>query len=299
MTGRGVAVAVLACSLALGCTRREPEMLGQPGHPVVLVLSPAHGTPEVARDLGASLARQSGLAIEVKVASSPDDAVGMLGSPQVDGGIVSLFEYLLARQEFGVQAAAMVLRGAGQRTYAGVILVRADGTITTPRDLAGKRVAFVDPRSTTGYLLAARSLAEAGVNIQPVFVGSHAAAIDAVRSGRVDAAATFEAAQDPDLRVLARTGEVPNEPVVFRAGVPIAVRQRIVGALTSMAGTEAGRGILGRVAGITGFIPAADADYADVGRLLRESRQKLEDLVPGGWQLVNERRRPLSELGPY
>ncbi|MBZ0233471.1 MAG: phosphate/phosphite/phosphonate ABC transporter substrate-binding protein, partial [Deltaproteobacteria bacterium] len=139
-------------------------------------------------------------------------AFELAGTPAVDGGVLPILDYLLAQQEYGVQASLQLLRGrTGSHDVSAVIVVQASSPLTTVEQLAGKPVAFVERSSTTGYLLAARLLQERKVTVQPVFTGDHAASLAQLEAGKVAAAATF-AADRPGTRVLAEAGTVPNEP---------------------------------------------------------------------------------------
>ena len=69
-------------------------------------------------------------------------------------------------------------------------------------DAKGKRMAFVDPASTSGFLFPASYLKEQGSStIRPsshrqIFAGSHDGAIRAVYDGDVDVAAVYDDARD-------------------------------------------------------------------------------------------------------
>ena len=89
-----------------------------------------------------------------------------------------------------------IFRSSGYFSYKSVILVRQDSPFTSLRELAGKRVAFVDPNSTSGYHIPKRALQRVGIKLGDLkkveFFGNHVDAIKALLQGRVDAAATFE-----------------------------------------------------------------------------------------------------------
>jgi phosphonate transport system substrate-binding protein len=282
-------VIVLLVSL-LAC-RRDDDRL-------VVLLSPGHATADEAQALGVLLSREAGVPVEVRRAPRVADVVAEAGSSQVDAGIVGLFQYLLAHREYGVVAGLQVLRGESQHDYHGVLWGKSGGPAQL-RELEGKRVAFVDRSSATGYLLAARHIEAAGVRVEPVFTGSHEASLTRLRAGEVEAMATFAQDAPEGVTLIAATGRVPNEPVFFRRDLPTAQRERLVRAFLKLASTVEGRQALERVAGITGFEPADDARFVEVGRFLEGARHHLEDLVPGGWQVVNEHRRPLSDLGQF
>src|SRR5258706_329444 len=111
---RAALVAALVC--AAGCQRRDLAAVGGPRAPLVLLVSPSHAAgarPDELRALGSLLGGASGLAVEVRVAATPEAAVQAFGRDEADAGLLSLFEYLLARQEYGVDARLQVLRDGG------------------------------------------------------------------------------------------------------------------------------------------------------------------------------------------
>src|SRR5262245_45598871 len=98
---------------------------------------------------------------------------------------------------------------------AGLLVVRKDGGITGPKDLAGKKIAFSAPDAIGGTLLVRDHLLRAGVSaemVQVVYTGTHDSAYRAVLSGQADAAGgvprswnALEPADRDRLTVLAKT----------------------------------------------------------------------------------------------
>ena len=117
-------------------------------------------------------------------------------------------------------------------------------------------------------------------------------------AGEVAAAATYDGVPRAGLRVLVRTGAVPNEPVFFHPRVPAATRDRISAALIGLAATPEGAELLRATGGITGFVPASDVDYETVSALLAATQRRLVDVVPDGWRLVDRNRLPPGNMGP-
>src|SRR5690606_1868054 len=112
----------------------------------------------------------------------------------------------------------------GSDTYRAQIFVHADSGINDVQQLKGKKFAFVDPASTSGYLFAAHALKKAGIDpekdIQPVMAGSHDGAVLSVYNKQTDAGASFEDARTllqkdyPDVmakvKVIAYRDPIPN-----------------------------------------------------------------------------------------
>ena len=283
---RAMAWLALAAVLA-GCGGRKESEIGTPREPLVVVVSPAQalaGSEESLRFIARELSSRTGLTVVARTAASPLDAVEQLGRRQADAGILRLEEYLMARDAYGVIASRRLLHGNGDASYDGVILVRAADPARDVQALSGRRFAFVDPYSVSGFLLPALRLIQAGVHVDAAFAGSHDQAIAALVRGEAAAAATYAdlAAGRRELRILARTGTIPNEPLVFRRGMLAGKREAVATALQSLAGTEEGRRLLPAVGYITGFGPVHEAEYDAVHDLLRSAGASAYDLVPGG-----------------
>jgi phosphonate transport system substrate-binding protein len=296
-TGRLTAAAVVSAFILAGCSIRKEATVGTPENPLVVVFSPEHvpvGTREPLLFIKNYLSARTGLTVETKTAGSSMEAIDLLGSDKADVAFMTTEEYLVAREEFGVQAALQVTRRGGDTKYDGVILVKAAGGPRTAAALAGKKFAFADPYSISGYFLPSVFLKKEGVKVQPVFAGSHKAAVAALLKGKADAAATYSAAAvaHPELRVLAVTGTVPNGPVVVRRALLPDKRKAVTDALAALPGTPEGKRALGAVADISGFAPASDDAYRDMHGAILGAGRSVYDLLPEGWHI-----RQLNE--PY
>ncbi len=291
------AVSVVSALVLAGCANRKEATVGTPGNPLVVALSPEHapaGTREPLVFLKNYLSARTGMTVELKTAASSLDIIDMLGSDKADVAFMTTEEYLVAREQYRVQAALQVNRRGAETKYDGVILVKAAGGPKDAAGLAGKKFAFSDPYSISGYFLPSVFLKKAGVKVTPVFAGSHKAALAALLDGSADAAATYaDAAKGrPELRVLAVTGTVPNEPVVVRRSLLPEKRQAIEAALAALPGTPEGRKALSAVADITGFSPVSEAPYRALQETILAAGKSVYDLLPEGWQM-----RQLNE--PY
>lgn len=276
---------------------RNKETAGQPGNPFVFLVAPNYrASPGRLDSLVSILKAESGMSVEIRVAESDDAAVRTGGTDKVDAWLLPLFGYLFSHQEYKAEAGLQVLRGDGARAYRGVILVTADSGIAALRDLNGRRIAYVDPYSTSGFLYPASLLREAGIEPHIEFLGSHEAVLSALRSGRVDAAATYADAANGDktLSALATTAEIPNEPVFFRGDLNAPLRRRFEDALLRTAATPEGRRALSEMANIAGFTSVTDALYLDVDEVTRKAGKTTQDLVQRGWLIHNENQRPFD-----
>ncbi|MCX5794200.1 MAG: PhnD/SsuA/transferrin family substrate-binding protein [Elusimicrobia bacterium] len=292
----------IALALAAGlsaCVGRSESSIGTAQHPLVVLLSPAHA-PASMDSLGAIAGRlsdASGLSVEARVAASPLDAIEQLGTRKADAGILTLEEFLLAREEYGVAAGLQALRGKGETQFDGVILVMAKSTAQKVSDLDGGKFGFVDPYSVSGFLLPAQFLHKEGVQVEAKFLGSHDKAMEALVRGEVAAIATYghRALKRKDLRVLAMTGTVPNEPFVLRKGLRPEKRDALLKALQGLAGSAEGEKDLLAVADITGFGPVAEQAYRSVHDILEAAGKSVYDIVPEGAE-VRRLNQPYMDL---
>jgi phosphate/phosphite/phosphonate ABC transporter binding protein len=148
-------------------------------------------------------------------------------------------------------------------------------------DLRGKRFAFVDPKSASGYVYPRAMLIDRGIDpdhyFQTVFfAGDHNRVIAAVLTRRADAGAVYDgalriakAAGTPtdDLAILARTDPIPHDAITVRIGLDGALADKIQAALVGIGQSEAGRSVIAEnKKGLTGFVVATDRQFDVVRR---------------------------------
>lgn len=222
----------------------------------------------------------SGLPVKVVVASDYAGVVEALRSRFVEMAFVHSVGYVYASREGGCQILVKATR-RGAATYTARIFVRQGRGVRTLPELRGKRIAFVDPTSTSGYIYPMVLLIKAGLvqNRDPktffreaVFAGAHDAALLALLNGAVDAAAVFDDAPQrllPDrsraaeLLMVAESPRIPNDGVCVRQGLEPELVERLTQALLGLNRPEH-RAILLRLYNIDGLIPAKDKDYDPV-----------------------------------
>lgn len=285
---RCAAALLLLAVLLAGCSRRDEARIGTPADPLVIVISPAHApaAPAALDAVKKHIETATGMSVKLRVAATPADAVKAFDSGLADAGLLTLEEYLVARQEYRVKAALQALRGDRLDDYEGVLLARKDGP-SGVADLNGKRVGFVGPYSVSGFTLPALYLEKAGVKPVLDFSDSHAAVLKKLLDGGIDAAATYarQAGNAKGLKVIAVTGRVPNEPFVTRGNMPAAKREVLAAAMVSLTSTPEGNKALAAMADITGFQPVDESVYRPMHDLLRGQGKAVYDLVPGAWEI--------------
>ncbi len=200
------------------------------------------------------LGTATGYQFESFVATSYAGVIEAMGASRADIGWLNTFSYVIAHQKYGVEVRLVTVR-FGLPYYRAEIITQATSGINSLGDLKGKRFAFVDPASTSGYLFPVAGLKKAGYDPskffgQTVFAGSHNNVVLAVYQGRVDAGAVFEDARAtvqkdyPDVmqkvRVVWKSDPIPNDTVSFRKGLPAEVKDRVTSALLRFSETPAG-----------------------------------------------------------
>ncbi len=200
------------------------------------------------------LGTMTGYKFQAFVATSYAGVIEAMGAGRADVAWLSTFAYVIAHQKYGVEVRLVAVR-FGTPYYRSEIIAGSSSGINGLADLQGKRFAFVDPASTSGYLFPLAGLKKAGYDPakffgQTVFAGSHPNVVVAVYQGRADAGAVYEDAradmqkQLPDvmqkLKVVWKSDPIPNDTVSFRKSLPQDVKDRIAVALLRFSQTPAG-----------------------------------------------------------
>ena len=291
-----VVLALLSLSLIalVGCGGQAD--LGTAENPIIMSFVPSGDTQQIIAsgdELARLVAEKTGLTITANVGTDFAAVREAMGAGQAHIGWLNTFNYVLAHETYGVDV-GLVTQRFGATTYTGQIVVRADSGIASLEDLKGKVMCWVDPNSTSGYIIPRILLAANGVNpdtdfSQTIEAGSHNNVITQVYNGDCDAGATFVDARSsveadlPDVKevvaVLAETTDIPNDSVSFIEDFPADTRTQVVNALLEIAATDEGKEVLNNLYSIEA-LQAADDSFYDLFRAdLSRAGINIEDLA--------------------
>lgn len=296
---------VATAAFTTGCTKKTAE-LGSAENPVKLHFVPsvdAKVIEENSKAFKEYLEQNTPYKFEITIPQSYVAVVEAFGTKRADIAAFNTFGYILAHDKYGVEAKMTVLRH-GLATYQSQFIVKTDSNIKTIEDLAGKKVAFVEPASTSGYLLPLKTLNEKNINPkETVFAGKHDNVVSMVYTGQVDAGATFYSppfkddkgvmqmedarrlvlTQYPDVeakvRILTLSEPITNDPIVFRKDMPEEMKTKIVDTMINFVGTPGGKAAFKAIYGITDVKRATDADYDVARAMLKSSGKSAEELL--------------------
>lgn len=294
-------VSILALILTIGACTGERGPLGSKKNPVKVFFVPsvdAQMISEKSKIVETYLEQKTGLEIETAIPSSYVAVVEAFGTKRADVASLNTFGYILANQKYGTEALITVIRH-GHATYKAQIVAKSDGPIKKLEDINGKKFAYVDPASTSGYLLPAKLFADKGVKpSETVFANKHDNVITMIYQGQVDAGATFYSPpadgkiqdarrlvlpQYPDIEkkvsIVALTEEIPNDPIVFRKDMPEEIKSKLVDAFLSFVQTEEGKKAFYDLYGVTELKKISDSEYDSVRQMLTSLGKNAQDLM--------------------
>lgn len=286
------ALALLGLVLFAACPSLKKPPLGSKGNPVVMALVPSSESEKLVKTIdpiARYLTQKTGIEVVGKVLPTYMAVVEAMGSGQVQIGWLPPLAYVLASDRYGVRVVLKAVRN-GKATYQGQILVAADSPISSLADLRGKRIAFVDPGSSSGYLYPRAMLMKQGIDperdMRVVFAGSHDAAVLALYNGSVDAAACYVDVRQrmserfPDIfdrtRVVAKTDPIPADSVSVVPDLPPEMEKKLVAALKKLARDPQGRRLIYELYEIEDLVPASDRDFDPVREMAKTLGLDLE-----------------------
>lgn len=233
-----------------------------------------------------------GIQVEVYVAPSYGAVVEALLSGAVHLARIGPASYVSARRadpqltpfaNYANKASTFQPAGA---FYHSLLIVRAGSGVKDVAALRGRRLALVDPESTSGALVPRHVFArQVGAPLGAYFAqigytGSHTQSVNRVLAGQSDAAfvgsqnLATEMASNPDrerqIRVLWRSSPIPTDPFVFRGQLCDDLKEKIRAAFFNRGGTQSAD-LLDRL-NVARFVPVSDRDYQIVRELHRADR---------------------------
>jgi phosphonate transport system substrate-binding protein len=263
---------------------------GTTENPCVITFVPSGDTGKITlagQGIADWLNKDTGLNFQIEVGTSFAASIEAMGAQKAQIGFLNTFSVLLADAKYGVDPALATVRklavndmspdkdlaGTMQPYYRGQFITGVDTGINTLADLKGKTFCFVDPNSTSGYIvpniiLKANGLdAEAG-DITATNAGSHPNVGVAVYKGDCDAGVTYidvridESAKlyetYPDIKekvkVFYVTDPIPNDGIQFVPNFDPELRAKIVASFLKLSADEAGKTLLKDLYNINGLV---------------------------------------------
>jgi phosphate/phosphite/phosphonate ABC transporter binding protein len=221
-----------------------------------------------------AIAKKVGLEPKIIIVSDYDSLGRSLLNGTIDVGWFSPFAYVSAKSKGDITPLVTTVVNKNA-SYHGYIIARKDKAFKSIDDLQGKRFAFVDKQSASGYVYPKAMLLEQGKNperffSETVFLGSHNRVIDAVLDGTVDAGATYSEAVEAageyglavhNLVILKQTDAIPKDVIAGRPGLDehmLASLKQVFIETTDKASAHAS---VMKKTGLNGFIEAQDQVY--------------------------------------
>lgn len=279
---------ILVTVLLGSCTQENPKN----NKPIGLFFVPSVDTELIAdrsKTIKKLLEKETGLQFKINIPHSYVAVAEAFGTRRSDVAFFNLFGYYLAHTKYQAEA-KLVASIKGRKTYRSQIITRVDRGINSLKDLNGKKMAYVDASSMSGYILPSKFLK--GQGIQPkekVFAFRHDSVVTMVYQGQVDAGATSYAPpingkiqdsrkyvlkQFPDVeervKILKLTPEIPNPPVVFRKELDADIKNQIIQALLKIIQSDEGKKAFFDIYGVTDFHLTSDKEYKKLLSLLKE-----------------------------
>lgn len=282
---------IFAFLLSAGCTRDRGE-LGSAKNPIKFFFIPSVDMKlleDTSRALKKYMEANTPYKYQISIPASYVAVVEAFGTKRADVASINTFGYVLAHEKYGAEARLMTVR-FGEETYKAQFLARADGKVKKLSDLNGKKVAFVDPSSVSGYLLPMKYLKDRGIKPkETVFAMRHDSVITMIYQRQVDAGVTFYSppaendiqdarrlvrAQFPDvekkIKIIELSSPIPNDPIIFRKDMPENMKKEIADALIKFAATPEGLDVLKKLSSVTALVHTTDAAYDDTRAAVKE-----------------------------
>jgi phosphonate transport system substrate-binding protein len=235
------------------------------------------------------VAKHTGMKIDTFVGSDYNATIEALRAGHVDVALLGPFSYVLATTVAPVEAFAVTVTARSmQPSYKSIIIAAKDGPINSIADLKGRTFAFVDPGSTSGFMVPAAAFINAGITPekdfkQVMYSGGHDSTIVSVGAGKVDAGSVADRiyergcakglADCNKLKVIWTSPAIPNDPLLYRKSLSEDMKKRIREAFFSIKNLA-----FGEMGTVARFDPASDADYDPLREIAKALKLDLKKM---------------------
>ncbi|MFB7845296.1 phosphate/phosphite/phosphonate ABC transporter substrate-binding protein [Microbacterium sp. NPDC056052] len=185
------------------------------------------------------LASQTGKKVEYHESTDYAALIEAAVAGKVDVASFSGFTYITATNAGAklTPISSIVTKQGQEPGYYSEAIVPKGSSITSIKDFKGKKVCFVDPSSTSGYLFPSYNLLKDDIDpktgVSPVFAGKHDVSVQKVGEGKeceAGFAEDSEVAKSDKVTVVDKT-MVPGAPLVYNSALPKETADKVVTAL--------------------------------------------------------------------
>jgi phosphonate transport system substrate-binding protein len=281
--------------------------LGASDTPIVITFVPSGDTGKITKAgtaIADCLTSMTGLTFKMEVGTTFAASIEAMGAEKAQVSFLNTFSVLLAEQKYGVIPALVAIRkyatndldpdkamsGQPEPFYKGQFIANTASGIKSFADLKGKTFCFVDPNSTSGYIVPRIILKANGIDPDTDFkatqnAGSHPNVAIAVYKGDCDAGVTFInvltdastnlVATYPDIAskvtVFAVTDRIPNDGMQFIKTLDPKFQAVIVEGMLAMANDPGGKAVLKSLYNYDSFQKVDPTFYNDFAAVLKKA----------------------------
>jgi phosphonate transport system substrate-binding protein len=250
------AVALLVAGAA-GCASDDPRTSASADQPLTFAAVPSEQNvdPTISyQNIAKLLEDATGRKVNVVRSTDYNAVIEGMVSDKIDIAEFGPLSYVLAVNN---GAKLTVVGGQVQKgrppTYQSYGIAPKNSAITDLAGFRGKKVCFVDPSSTSGYLFPSAALLKQGIDpkkdVEPVMAGGHDNSATSVAKGTCEAGFAFDnmvdhtlidkkAIKQGDLKIVWKSDPIPNSPIAVRSGIPDDVKQKLTDAITKDANVD-------------------------------------------------------------
>jgi phosphonate transport system substrate-binding protein len=288
--------------------------LGSPDNPLVIAFVPSGDTGAITvagNAIADCLSSMTGLSFKIEVGTSFGASIEAMGGNKAQIGFLNTFSILLAEQKYGIVPVLANLRKYNtnaidpdaslattmQPFYKAEFIAKADSGIKTLADIKGKSFCFVDPNSTSGYIIPRIIMKANGIDpdtdITAINAGSHNNVGIGVYKGQCDAGVAYVdvltdqsanlAATYPDIATVVVpfmvSDKIPNDGVQVVKTLDPKITEAVVNGLLAMEQDPGGAAVLKKLYNINGMEKIDATFYDDFAKILKDAGVDPAELV--------------------
>jgi phosphonate transport system substrate-binding protein len=245
-----------------------------------------------------AMSQDLGIPVEVVICEDYNAVIETMRNKKTQAAYFGPFSYIVAHDRSKAEAICVSAKEGKQENafYQSFLITNVKTGIKTLNEVKGKKMAFVDPVSTSGNLVP-RYMLSKNFNVQPEeidaklfssvqFAGSHNNSLMAVANGSVDVGAVSSSTYDigikkgmittDSVRILIKSDPIPSSPIAVHADLPVDLKKKIKDFFLNFNNDEYNR--LRNTVG-NRYIEILDANYNTIRAIAKQMRLKEDDLL--------------------